>query len=118
MAASKPISWLYKKKTSFISLNNNFGTLNSCSGLFPFRHTTLSYYVRLFNIHYSPSEKKNSLIKSSRFPNVYKKEKFFFVWDHISVPTNMLFELPTYIGFAETDLPLQSILRQSRGPSP
>ena len=36
MAASKPISWLYLKKTSLISLNNNFGTLNSCSGLFPF----------------------------------------------------------------------------------
>jgi len=27
MAASKPISWLYTIKTSFISLNNNFGTL-------------------------------------------------------------------------------------------
>ena len=27
MAASKPISCLYSIKTSFISLNNNFGTL-------------------------------------------------------------------------------------------
>ena len=27
MAASKPISCLYTIKTSFISLNNNFGTL-------------------------------------------------------------------------------------------
>ena len=41
MAASKPISWLFLKKTSLISLNNNFGTLNSCSGLFPFRHTRI-----------------------------------------------------------------------------
>ena len=27
-------------------------------------------------------------------------------WDHSSVPAMMLLELPTYIGFAETDLPL------------
>ena len=72
MAASKPISWLYLKKTSLFSLNNNFGTFNSCSGLFPFRHTTLSYYVRLFKIHHCPSESKFSPIKSSRFPDVYK----------------------------------------------
>ena len=72
MAASKPISWLFLKKTSLISLNNNFGTLNSCSGLFPFRHTTLSYYVRQFKIYYRPSESKSSLIKSSRSPNIYK----------------------------------------------
>jgi len=72
MAASKPISWLYLKKTSLISLNNNFGTLNSCSGLFPFGHTTLSYYVRLFNIHHCPSESKFSPIKSSRPPDIYK----------------------------------------------
>ena len=72
MAASKPISWLYLKKTSLLSLNNNFGTFNSCSGLFPFRHTTLSYYVRLFKIHHCPSESKFSPIKSSRFPDVYK----------------------------------------------
>ena len=73
MAASKPISWLYLKKTSLISLNNNFGTLNTCSGLFPFRHTTLSSYVWLFNIHHCPSESKYSPIKSSRSPDVYKK---------------------------------------------
>ena len=72
MAASKPISWLYLKKTSLFSLNNNFGTFNSCSGLFPFRHTTLSYYVRLCKIHHCPSESKFSPIKSSRFPDVYK----------------------------------------------
>jgi len=54
------------------SLNNNFGTFNSCSGLFPFRHTTLSYYVREFKIYHRPSESKSSLIKSSRSPNVYK----------------------------------------------
>ena len=41
---------------------------NSCSGLFPFRHTTLSYYVRLFNIHLYPSECKYSLIKSFTIP--------------------------------------------------
>ena len=56
----------------FFSLNNNFGTFNSCSGLFPFRHTTLSYYVRKFKIYHCSSESKSSLIKSSRFPNVYK----------------------------------------------
>jgi len=72
MAASKPISWLYLKKTSLISLNNNFGTLNTCSGLFPFGHTTLSYYVRLFNIHHCPSECEYSPIKSSRLPDICK----------------------------------------------
>ena len=36
MAASKPISWLYSLNTSLLSLNKNFGTLNTCSGLFPF----------------------------------------------------------------------------------
>ena len=35
-----------RKILPFFSLNNNFGTLNSCSGLFPFRHATLSYHVR------------------------------------------------------------------------
>ena len=72
MAASKPISWLYTKKTSLFSLNNNFGTFNTCSGLFPFRHTTLSYYVREFKIHHCPSESKFPLIESSRPPNVCK----------------------------------------------
>ena len=72
MAASKPISWLYLKKTSLISLNNNFGTLNTYSGLFPFRHTTLSYYVRLFNINHCPSECEYSPIKSSRLPDICK----------------------------------------------
>ena len=105
MAASKPISWLYLKKTSLISLNNNFGTLNTCSGLFPFGHTTLSYYVRLFNIHHCPSESKFSPIKSSRPPDIYKSIfSTLFVWDHNSVPAMMLFELPTYIGFAENQL--------------
>ena len=36
MAASKPISWLYSLNTSLLSLNKNFGTLNTCYGLFPF----------------------------------------------------------------------------------
>ena len=61
-----------RKILSYFSLNNNFGTFNSCSGLFPFRHTTLSYYVRLCKIHHCPSESKFSPIKSSRFPDVYK----------------------------------------------
>lgn len=77
MAASKPISWLYTKNTSSLSLNNNFGTFNSCSGLFPFRHTTLSYYVREFKNHHSPSESKSPLIKSSRPPNVCKPAFIF-----------------------------------------
>ena len=108
MAASKPISWLYLKKTSSFSLNNNFGTLNTCSGLFPFWHTTLSYYVRFFNIHLSPSECKYSPIKSLRSPDIYKFIMFllykYFDRDHSSVPTKMLFKLPTNIGFAENQL--------------
>ena len=35
MAASKPIYWLFKKKTTLISLNNNFGTLTLVLGCFP-----------------------------------------------------------------------------------
>jgi len=36
MAASKPISWSYYINTSFISLNNNFGTLLTLvKGCFP-----------------------------------------------------------------------------------
>ena len=70
-----------RKILPYFSLNNNFGTFNSCSGLFPFRHTTLSYYVRLCKIHHCPSESKFSPIKSSRFPDVYKTmllSSFFF----------------------------------------
>ena len=73
MAASKPISWLFLEKTSLISLNNNFGTLNLCSGLFPFRHTTLSYYVRLLNIYLCHSECKYSPVKSLRSPDIDNK---------------------------------------------
>jgi hypothetical protein len=68
-----------RKKLPFFSLNNNFGTFNSCSGLFPFRHTTLSYYVREFKIHHCPSESKFPLIKSSRSPNVYKLTLFISI---------------------------------------
>ena len=102
MAASKPISWLYLKKTSLFSLNNNFGTFNSCSGLFPFRHTTLSHYVRLFNIHLCHSECKYSPVKSLQPPDVDKYT--CIVRDHSSVPAKMLIKLPTYIGFAENQL--------------
>ncbi len=128
MAASKPISWLYLKKTSLFSLNNNFGTFNSCSGLFPFRHTTLSYYVRLCKIHHCPSESKYSRIESSRPPHMHKALHTHFeckyspvkslqppdvdkniVRDHSSVPAKMLVKLPTYIGFAENQLS-QSVL--------
>ena len=109
MAASKPISWLYSKKTSLVSLNNNFGTFNSCSGLFPFRHTTLSYYVRLFNNHLCPSECKYSPIKSLQSPDVNKYYIYNIVRDHSSVPAKMLIKLPTYIGFAENQL-YQSVL--------
>jgi len=77
MAAPKPISWLYCLNTSLFSLNNNFGTLNTCSGLFPFRHTTLSLYVWLFIIHHNPSESNYSRIESSRPPHVYKNIKLF-----------------------------------------
>ena len=104
MAASKPISWLFLKKTSLISLNNNFGTLNFCSGLFPFRHTTLSYYVRLSNNHLCPSECKYSPIKSLQSPDVNKYYINNIVRDHSSVPAKMLIKLPTHIGFAENQL--------------
>ena len=49
MAASKPISWLYLKKTSLISLNNNFGTLTLVLGCFPLDiqpYRTMSDYSR------------------------------------------------------------------------
>ena len=50
MAASKPISWLYLKKTSLISLNNNFGTLTLVLGCFPLDiqpYRTMSDYLIL-----------------------------------------------------------------------
>jgi len=51
MAASKPISWLYTIKTSFISLNNNFGTLLTLVlGCFPLDiqpYRTMSDYLIL-----------------------------------------------------------------------
>ncbi|RHZ43586.1 hypothetical protein Glove_991g2 [Diversispora epigaea] len=37
MAASKPISWLYSLNTSLLSLNKNFGTLNT------FQHSSLPF---------------------------------------------------------------------------
>jgi len=128
MAASKPISWLYMKKTSFISLNNNFGTLNSCSGLFPFRHTTLSYYVRLFNIHHCPSESKYSPIKSSRSPDIYKmifslnhkvfKENTYCLRSQFCTCYDVIWitYLYRFRGNRSTSLVFYS--RQSRGPSP
>lgn len=75
-----------RKILPYFSLNNNFGTFNSCSGLFPFRHTTLSYYVREFKIYHRPSESKSSLIKPSRSPNVYKitcLRSQFYTYDDI-----------------------------------
>jgi len=80
MAASKPISWLYIKKTSLISLNNYFGTFNSCSGLFPFRHTTLSYYVRQFNIHLLPFREQILTDKIFTIPQCMQISKFFCVF--------------------------------------
>ena len=49
MAASKPISWLYLKKTSLFSLNNNFGTLTLVLGCFPLDiqpYRTMSDYAK------------------------------------------------------------------------
>ncbi len=37
-------------------------------------------------------------------PFLTKRLKRIFAWDHNSVPTKMLFELPTDIGFAENQL--------------
>lgn len=68
MAASKPICWLYSKRTPLISLNNNFGTLHFCSGLFPFRHTTLAYYVWEFKIDLLPFRKQILTDKISTIP--------------------------------------------------
>lgn len=50
MAASKPISWLYVIKTTFISLDNNFGTLLALVlGCFPLDiqpyHTMSDYSI-------------------------------------------------------------------------
>ena len=48
MAASKPISWLYSKNTSLISLNNYFGTLTLVLGCFPLDiqpYRTMSDYL-------------------------------------------------------------------------
>jgi len=49
MAASKPISWPYWKKTSLFSLNNNFGTLLTLVlGCFPLDiqpYRTMSDYL-------------------------------------------------------------------------
>ncbi len=87
MAASKPIPWLYMRITSSLSLNNNFGTLNSCSGLFPFRHTTLAHYVRLFKMYLSPSESKSSPIKFSQFPDIFKMSKItilYLLWCYLN----------------------------------
>ena len=83
MAASKPISWLYLKNTSLVSLNNNFGTLTLVLGCFPLDiqpYRTMSDYSiprmtkkKFFVIrHHCPSESKSSPIKSSRPPDVYK----------------------------------------------
>ena len=49
MAASKPISWLYSLNTSLLSLNKNFGTLNTCSGLFPFWHSQIYLILSLLS---------------------------------------------------------------------
>ena len=51
MAASKPISWSYTIMTTFISLNNNFGTLLTLVlGCFPLDiqpYRTMSDYSKL-----------------------------------------------------------------------
>ena len=69
MAASKPISWLYKISTILISLNNNFGTLLTLVlGCFPLDiqpYRTMS--DNSINITY-PSECNYSLIKFSHPP--------------------------------------------------
>jgi len=115
MAASKPIAWLIGINTALISLNNNFGTLLTLVlGCFPLDiqpYRTMSDYSIFIS---SPSENKYSLIESSRPPNVRKKHSARFpeltggwvlvAWDHNSVPSDILFKLPTYIGFAENQL--------------
>jgi hypothetical protein len=96
------------KKLLLFSLSNNFGTLNSCSGLFPFRHITLSYYVWLFNNKHCPSEIKNLLIKSSQSPNKCNKIiniiYFYYCIRFNSVPTMILVKLHTLVCFAENQL--------------
>lgn len=115
MAGSKPIAWQFVIKTPLISLKNNFGTLLTLVlGCFPLDiqpNRTMSDYSIFIS---SPSENKYSLIESSRPPNVRKKQLFPFpvltgkwilvAWDHNSVPSDILFKLPTYIGFAENQL--------------
>ena len=113
MAASKPISWPIGINTALISLNKNFGTLLTLVlGCFPLDiqpYRTMSDYSTFIS---SPSENKYSLIEPSRPPNVHKKHSLPFeklkwilvVWDHNSVPSDIVFKLPTYIGFAENQL--------------
>ena len=122
VAASKPISWVFRIYTTLFSLNNNFGTLLTLVlGCFPLDiqpYRTMSDYLILI---YRPSENKYPLIESSRPPNFRKniiclfnvfktksstKSIMYVAWDHNSVPSSITFKLPTYIGFAETDLPL------------
>jgi len=72
VADPKPIYWLFLIYTHFLSLKNNLGTLYTCSGLFPFWHTTLAYYVRRFNNNQSPFEFNYSPIKYCLLPDVCK----------------------------------------------
>lgn len=76
VAASKPITWPFRKNTSLISLNSNFGTLFTLVlGCFPLDiqpYRTMSDYSILI---FGPSENKYSLIESSRPPNVHKNIK-------------------------------------------
>ena len=71
------------KKLLYFSLSNNFGTLYSCSGLFPFRHTTLSYYVWTFKNNHYPSEVNFSLIKLSHSP-MYTNWYYFLITSKLS----------------------------------
>jgi hypothetical protein len=78
MAASKPISWMYRTKTTLISLSNNFGTLFTLvMGCFPldiqpFR--TMSDYSIYIS---SPSEHNYLLIGFSHPPMSTKKHYMY-----------------------------------------
>ena len=106
MAASKPTAWLFVINTPSISLKNNFGTLLTLVlGCFPLDIQPLRTMSDDSIFISSPSENKYSLIESSRPPNVRKKHYIHFpeltgkwvlvAWDHNSVPSDILFKLPT-----------------------
>jgi len=74
MADAKPTSWSFGIRTTFISLNNDLGTLLTLVlGFFPLDKSPYHVMSDCSIFISRPSESKNPLIDSSRTPNVRKK---------------------------------------------